>query len=158
MAANMHSAPQVEVSHLSVMDVPMMLNIEQAAHSHPWSRQLLSSNFGGLYRNLGLWHKNHLLAYMILRVVAGDAELINLAVDPAHQGQGLGKRLMQAMFALAEQQQWQQIMLEVRRSNVIAQSLYQRFQFVEIDCRKGYYPCDKLGREDALVMQYCCTV
>lgn len=133
-----------------------MLEIEQQAHSHPWSRQLLASNFGGLYRNLGLWQEQQLLGYIILRVVAGEAELINIAVAPQHQGHGLGRCLMQAMFELAKEQQWQQVLLEVRESNLKAQSLYQQFGFSQIDRRKAYYPCLQNGREDALIMQCVC--
>ncbi|MGY5452156.1 ribosomal protein S18-alanine N-acetyltransferase [Agarivorans sp. MS3-6] len=153
----MHSDPSPQISPLSVMDVPAMLNIEQQAHTHPWSRQLLSSNFGGLYRNVGLWQQNRLLAYIILRVVAGDAELINIAVDPEYQGQGLGKRLILEMLQLAKQQQWQQILLEVRQSNHVAQALYTNVGFIEIDRRKAYYPCSEQGREDALIMQLFCV-
>ncbi|MDO6685215.1 MULTISPECIES: ribosomal protein S18-alanine N-acetyltransferase [unclassified Agarivorans] len=145
-----------ELSPLSLMDVPLMLAIEQKAHSHPWSRDLLASNFGGLYRNLGLWQGQRLLAYVVLRVVAGEAELINIAVAPESQGQGLGKQLMQAMFNMAEQQQWLHILLEVRASNHKAQQLYKRFEFSEIDRRKAYYPCHEQGREDALIMQCIC--
>lgn len=156
MAADMCSDLETSLSPLSVMDVPMMLNIEQQAHSHPWSRALLTSNFGGLYRNLGLWQGNSLLAYIILRVVAGEAELINIAVTPEQQGKGLGTQLMQAMLSMADEQQWQQILLEVRESNVGAQKLYLRFEFEQIDRRKGYYPSEKKGREDALIMQRFC--
>ncbi|WP_411992474.1 ribosomal protein S18-alanine N-acetyltransferase [Agarivorans sp. DSG3-1] len=145
-----------ELSPLSLMDVPLMLAIEQQAHSHPWSRDLLASNFGGLYRNLGLWQGQRLLAYIVLRVVAGEAELINIAVAPESQGQGLGKQLMRAMFNMAEQQQWLHILLEVRASNYKAQQLYKRFEFSEIDRRKAYYPCHEQGREDALIMQCIC--
>ncbi|WP_246612296.1 ribosomal protein S18-alanine N-acetyltransferase [Agarivorans albus] len=156
MAADMCSDLKTSLSPLSVMDVPMMLNIEQQAHSHPWSRALLTSNFGGLYRNLGLWQDDRLLAYIILRVVAGEAELINIAVTPEQQGKGLGTQLMRVMLEMADEQQWQQILLEVRESNVSAQKLYLRFEFEQIDRRKGYYPCDKKGREDALIMQRFC--
>ncbi len=156
MATNMHSDPIIQLSPVSLLDVPLMLEIEQQAHSHPWSRQLLASNFGGLYRNLGLWQGECLLGYIILRVVAGEAELINIAVAPQKQGHGFGKCLMQAMFELALEQQWQQILLEVRETNLKAQRLYQQFGFSEIDRRKGYYPCQQNGREDALIMQCIC--
>lgn len=157
MATNMHSDPNILLSPLSLLDVPLMLEIEQQAHTHPWSRQLLASNFGGLYRNLGLWRGQQLLGYIILRVVAGEAELINVAVAPQLQGQGLGKRLMLAMFELAQEQQWQQVLLEVRESNLKAQQLYRQLGFSEIDRRKGYYPCQQNGREDALIMQCICS-
>ncbi|GAA4896443.1 ribosomal protein S18-alanine N-acetyltransferase [Ferrimonas pelagia] len=149
------SQPPAAISPLSILDVSAMFRIEQLAHSHPWSQKLMASNFGGLYRDLGLWQGDQLLGYVIVRVVAGEAELINIAVDPAHHGQGFGRQLMQAMMALAQQEQWEQILLEVRASNAPAQHLYRTFGFDEIDRRKGYYPSAE-GREDALIMRCFC--
>ena len=41
--------------------------------------------------------------------------------------------------------------LEVRRSNLVAKSLYLRVGYQQVGVRKGYYACQD-GREDALVM------
>ena len=44
------------------------------------------------------------------------------------------------------------MLLEVRPSNVAAQKMYERYGFVRIGARRGYYPA-RDGREDAVVMR-----
>ena len=45
------------------------------------------------------------------------------------------------------------MLLEVRPSNVSAIAFYKKHGYLQIGVRRGYYPADKGGREDALVMQ-----
>jgi len=45
------------------------------------------------------------------------------------------------------------VLLEVRPSNESAVSFYKRHGYLQIGVRRGYYPAEKGGREDALVMQ-----
>jgi ribosomal-protein-alanine N-acetyltransferase len=44
------------------------------------------------------------------------------------------------------------MLLEVRPSNFAAQQMYERYGFVRIGTRRGYYPA-RDGREDAIVMR-----
>jgi ribosomal-protein-alanine N-acetyltransferase len=44
------------------------------------------------------------------------------------------------------------MLLEVRPSNAAAQQMYERYGFVRIGTRRGYYPA-RDGREDAIVMR-----
>jgi len=44
------------------------------------------------------------------------------------------------------------MLLEVRPSNEAAQKMYERYGFLRIGTRRGYYPA-RLGREDAIVMR-----
>ena len=44
------------------------------------------------------------------------------------------------------------MLLEVRPSNAAAQQMYERYGFVRIGIRRGYYPA-RDGREDAIVMR-----
>ncbi|MNR10498.1 ribosomal-protein-alanine N-acetyltransferase [compost metagenome] len=45
------------------------------------------------------------------------------------------------------------VLLEVRPSNTSAISFYKRHGYLQIGVRRAYYPAEKGGREDALVMQ-----
>ncbi|WP_026957763.1 ribosomal protein S18-alanine N-acetyltransferase [Aliagarivorans taiwanensis] len=136
---------------LAAEQLPAIARIEQLAHAFPWSHSSLQGSFGRLYHNTGLWRGLQLLGYSIVREVAGEAELLNLAVDPGVQGLGLGKQLMKQLIADAEAQHWQLMCLEVRESNLRAINLYNQFEFVEVERRKAYYPSEQ-GREDAIVM------
>lgn len=139
---------------LSRLSINEMMEIEEQAHSHPWSRAVMQTNFGSFYCNRGLYVGPRLVGYFIVRVIAGEAELINLCVRPDSQGHGYGSLLMKALIMLLPALEAERVTLEVRRSNQVAQLLYKKFGFKEIDFRTDYYPTDT-GREDALIMQYC---
>ena len=82
-----------------------------------------------------------ILGYVLTlyRARTSIARLYSLAVAPATQGKGLGKRLMQQ----AEQDAWEKgciaLRLEVRSDNQKAQSLYQSLGYTERGRSPGYY-------------------
>ena len=83
-------------------------------------------------------------------VIAGEAELLDLVVGPKHQGQGIGKALLE-WIVLQLPEFADRFFLEVRESNQSALALYQNVGFVEVGVRPKYYPADH-GREDAILM------
>ncbi len=78
--------------------------------------------------------------------VAGEAEILTLAVDPGARRRGIASALVRALLESAPGR----VYLEVRRSNTAARRLYERLGFVQAGVRTAYYesPC-----EDAIVMQ-----
>ena len=75
-----------------------------------------------------------------------EAELLNLAVDPAFRRQGAAARLLEALAKTARGD----IFLEVAESNTPAITLYERFGWERIGLRKGYY---HQGKINAIVMK-----
>lgn len=135
-------------------DLDALALLEERAQVAPWSASLLATCFGA---------RDHLfvaeaapgaplLAWAGMRCVAEDAEVLNLAVDPAQRRQGLARRLMQQLCATARSQGAQRMILEVRESNDAALALYESLGFFVCGVRAGYYPSPE-GREDALVME-----
>jgi ribosomal-protein-alanine acetyltransferase len=81
--------------------------------------------------------------------VMDEAELRNMAVDPAHQRQGVGRELLAEAQRLLREQGVRHIYLEVRTSNIAAQQLYYSAGFGLRSRRKDYY---NNPREDGLVL------
>jgi len=81
--------------------------------------------------------------------VLEEAHITILAVHPEYQGQGFGQALLHALLIVAQQQRLEWATLEVRVSNQVALSLYQKFGFQEVGRRRRYYP--DTG-EDGLVL------
>jgi ribosomal-protein-alanine N-acetyltransferase len=81
--------------------------------------------------------------------VAEEAHITNVAVHPDYHGQKVGTQIMLALTAEARRRGADSIALEVRVSNLVAQSLYRKFGFVPVGVRPRYYL--ETG-EDALVM------
>jgi len=79
----------------------------------------------------------------------GEAELLRIAVDPAHRGGGLGRRLLEACQAALAEAGMTQLHLEVRASNAAAMRLYGACGWTRCGLRPGYYP----DGEDAVLFQ-----
>jgi ribosomal-protein-alanine N-acetyltransferase len=77
--------------------------------------------------------------------VAGESEILNLAVAPQRRRLGIGGALVRAACELPAD-----LFLEVRSSNRGAIAFYRRCGFQEAGCRKGYY---RDPPEDAIVMK-----
>lgn len=92
-----------------------------------------------------------IIGYGMLSAAAGEAHLLNLGIHEAFRGRGLGHRLTQHLTDRARSLGGRVVFLEVRVSNLHAQSLYLKMGFRQIGVRKGYYR-DERGREDALVL------
>lgn len=148
-----NNLPSDAIIAMALSDIPAVYAIECNAHSHPWSQTLFLGNFGKRYFNHVLFCDGNIVGYFIASYVAGEVTLLNIAVSPSHQGQGLGQQLLAYLKQFSIDLDQQEIWLEVRASNQSALTLYRKLDFVEVDVRRAYYPTDN-GREDAIIM--CC--
>lgn len=72
-----------------------------------------------------------IIAYCWLKVEDGIGEFYVVGVDPEHQGEGLGRQLMDAGFARLAERGIRTAALYVEADNVPAVSLYRSFGFTE---------------------------
>ena len=78
-----------------------------------------------------------------------EAHITVLGIHPDYQGQGLGQLLLTNLLNLARVRDLERATLEVRQSNQVALSLYQKFGFKAAGKRKKYY---QNPEEDAIVL------
>lgn len=90
--------------------------------------------------------------FLIGRAVAGEAELITLAVAPEARRNGVGLRLVAGFLIEARNRGAESAFLEVAESNSAAQRLYAAKGFEQKGKRRGYYQTPHGIRQDALVM------
>lgn len=133
-------------------DVPVVLGVEHDCYEFPWSAGNFIDALRAGYRCWVYEVGGEIIGHVIHMVVLDEAHLLNLAIAPRWQRQGLGKALL--CFAQDEMRQLgvSMVYLEVRPSNTDAIRLYNRNGFEGFAIRKGYYPAGQ-GREDALVMR-----
>ncbi|RMA79521.1 ribosomal protein S18-alanine N-acetyltransferase [Umboniibacter marinipuniceus] len=126
--------------------------LEQGSHSHPWSNaNILSALCSTRTQVLGfLDPQSELAAYAVFDSVLDEITLQNIAVDLGHRRKGLAYKLIESAWSIFPNTTTQ--FLEVRESNTSAISLYEKLGFVEVGVRNNYYPCDRKGREDAIIM------
>ncbi len=90
--------------------------------------------------------------FLLGRAVAGEAELLMLAVAPESRRLGLGRRLVARFVYQAQLRQAQRAFLEVSAENPAAIALYDSAGFRAEGRRRGYYATPQGARIDALVM------
>ena len=81
------------------------------------------------------------------QITPGEREILNVAVDPSHRREGMGRELVEAELARS-QGAW---FLEVRESNAAAIALYRSMGFEVSGRRAGYY---SQPSEAAIVMRF----
>jgi ribosomal-protein-alanine N-acetyltransferase len=114
---------------------------DQAWGEHAISMMLaLAGSFGALCPDRGL---------VLARVVAGEGEILTLAVVPEWRRQRLASALMAYALKEAGDRGAGAMLLEVADTNAAAIGLYRGLGFATVGRRRRYYP----GGGDALVLR-----
>jgi ribosomal-protein-alanine N-acetyltransferase len=136
-------------------DLPAVAALEALSHAAPWTQGNFRDAFAAGYATLVGESAGTVVAYGVLMLAPGEAQLLNLTVAASARRRGLGRRLLQRLVDDAIGVGAEQCFLEVRESNRAAIALYLREGFAPVARRAGYYPpaagADR--REDALVMR-----
>lgn len=88
-------------------------------------------------------------AVAVVRTVAGEAEVLTLAVAPARRRQGLGRAVLDNALVRAAAAGASATFLEVAADNAAALALYGYMGFRTVGRRRGYYAADT----DALILR-----
>lgn len=142
---------QVRIVPITTDRIEELVAMERRCFSDPWTRGMFRSELevaGGTYAR-GAVAGEKLVAYSFAIVVADEAHLGNLAVDPAYRRKGIAQSLLLDLIAHARAKGVRRVTLEVRESNEIARNFYAQNGFVDIAMRKDYY---RNPVEDAIVM------
>lgn len=135
---------------MELKDLQDVAELEQKSFTVPWSGKLLEDCLESpLDKVWVLEEDGKIRGYCNLRVIAGEGELMRIAVLPASRGRGYGRELMEILAEYARTNQVEEISLEVRASNSAAINLYKSYGFKTEAVRKRYYTDPD---EDALIM------
>ena len=141
-------------SKMNVTDIEDVIAVEQNAYPFPWTRGNFLDSLDSGYEAWVLRDEDGLLlGYFLMMYAVEEVHLLNITVRPDRQGQGLGRKLLDQLIALARDAGMHAVLLEVRPSNNHALMVYHHFGFAQIGQRKNYYPAAGAGREDAIVMR-----
>ena len=90
--------------------------------------------------------------FILIRVVADEAEILTLAVRPDVRRSGLGRSLVARAAASAAAAGADRLFLEVADDNAAALALYARCGFLQVGRRPRYYARAKGSNRDALLL------
>jgi ribosomal-protein-alanine N-acetyltransferase len=135
-------------------DAQSLAALHARAFDHPWLVTAIADLLSG-EGVIGLMAEDATgpLGFVLARVVAGEAEILTIAVDPSHRRSGLGGYLLAAASDLATQQGGEALFLEVSVDNQAALALYDQAGFVRVGLRRGYYSGADGRTVDALVLR-----
>jgi len=93
--------------------------------------------------------EQHIVGFAGFWIMADEAHITSIASRKAYRRQGIGELLLLSIIDQAAKLKARIVTLEVRASNIVAQSLYYKYGFKQVGLRRGYYMDNK---EDAIIM------
>ena len=133
-------------------DLPRVLSIEGATFRTPWSRDAFEREFHLPQSRQLVAHggaMDEALGYAIYWRVLDEIYLLDLAVDPGSQRQGVATLLVEKICCDASADLVRVVSLEVAVGNSSARAFYAAVGFEETGRRPRYYA----RGEDALVLE-----
>ncbi len=135
---------------MTLADLDEVMAIERAAFRYPWSSRFFLQELQVQCAHSILAEVDgKILGYVLFWLVPGEIDIHNVAVHTGYRRRGIARSLLRQVIAEARDRSLVRITLEVRRSNIAAQKLYESLGFITTGLRKGYYSDDG---EDALAM------
>ena len=131
-------------------DLGQVATIEASSHS-PCSHSSLSSELlrvGGEQYVVVAEESRAVLGWCAVLLVAGEAELLKIAVSEECRKQGVAFFLLSDVLEKMAEQDVQDVFLEVRATNIPAICLYKKMGFQQVGKRPKYY---KNPPDDALI-------
>lgn len=136
----------IEIATLCHADVMAAIHGAAFSAAEAWSREVILLQLG-MPTAFGLVYS---CAGMILaRVVADEAEILTLAVEPGQRRRGIGAALLGAAMRRSADLGAARMFLEVAVTNAAARRLYASLGFTEAGRRRHYYA----DGTDALILR-----
>jgi len=130
-------------------DIEDVLRIDSQSNPHPWKVNSLREC---LFNDVVLVAESEgkVSGFAIFYNAVDALELLLVVTDKEFRRRGLARMLLAQGIKMAAAEGFESVLLEVRRSNVAAQSLYSSLGFQQDGVRRNYYPYGS-GHEDALL-------
>ena len=128
-----------------------ILLMEQQCFSVPWTHEQLMAQLSD-FMHIFLCAEDEngrAVGYAGLMYVLDEGYISNVAVSPDRRREGIADMLLTELYERAKAKKLSFLTLEVRESNIPAQSLYKKHGYTEVGRRKAYYSRPK---EDAVLM------
>lgn len=136
----------------SASQIDEVLAIETASFLNPWTRDMYLGELEDRDRSwlfLARDARGRAVGFCAAWRVLDELHIHNVAVEPDSRRQGVAGALLRRAFHDAVFRGARRAVLEVRRSNAVAQQVYGRLGFSIAGVRRAYYTAPE---EDALIL------
>jgi len=141
----------MDIIAMTQAHISRIAELETICFSDPWPDAAIRSE---LENPLSYWlvavDGDLVVGYVGSQSVMGEADIMNVAVDPAYRRMGVAKNLLVRLERDLSAKEVYSLTLEVRASNAPAITLYASLGFVQVGRRPNYYHKPK---EDALILR-----
>ena len=140
--------PAIVVRPMRGSDIEAVAKIERQSFATAWSTQAYVTELANpsavyfvaaLDVSEGNSTGSKVVGYGGLWVIMDEAHITTIAVVPEFRGRRVGEQVLAEMLYTARQKGATRATLEVRESNLAARRLYEKYGFVRVAARKGYY-------------------
>jgi ribosomal-protein-alanine N-acetyltransferase len=130
-----------------------LAEIHATAFAKPWQAEELAGFMAerGAFA-LAAESEGELAGFILCRTIAGEAEVLTLAVRPELRRRGAGRALLEAAMQTSAPVAGA-MLLEVAADNPSAIALYRQAGFEAVGRRAAYYVSGRTAPADALVMR-----
>ncbi len=141
-AANDENYGKFYLRPMTERDLGHIMRIELASFPSPWTplafAMELRYNKNACYKVLAS-KQDGIIGYVAVWTTEDNAQIVRIAVDKEYRRHGWGTYLMAAADDMARDAGLEDIILEVRGSNVEAMRFYESLGFVEVSRLKEFY-------------------
>ncbi len=140
----------IEIRGMRKGDTKNLAQLDKVCFAVPWSEQAFSDEAENeLATYLVACDGDKVIGYVGYWKVIDEGHITNVAVLPEYRRRGIASRLLEGIIKQAFEGGLCLLTLEVRKSNMAAQKLYEGFGFEALGERKDYY---KKPTENAVIM------
>ncbi len=138
----------MQIDRMTIDDAPELAALDKICFAAAWSEKSFREEAeNGLARYFVARDDGRIVGYGGVWIVREEGQISNIAVLPEYRRKGLASAILEKIISECSRQE--QLVLEVRESNLGAIRLYQKFGFESCGMRKNFYHSPM---ENAVVM------
>ncbi|HEV2288433.1 MAG TPA: ribosomal protein S18-alanine N-acetyltransferase [Candidatus Acidoferrales bacterium] len=139
-ASKVPAALAITIREMQSSDADSVLTIQtQSIEAAQWPKKDYESLERAGFRGWVALVEDQVAGFLVVRLIAGEVEILNLAVAPNMRRRGFGESLLNAAITWAGQNGASRAYLEVRQKNHSAAEFYKAHGFHAIGMRPNYY-------------------
>lgn len=130
----------MEIRRSTETDVPQLQLLESKCFADPWSSKALRDTLREERSYfLTAVENGQICGYLNSTYILDELDIHRVCVLPKYRRKGVGAAMMAGLMAFCRENGLTEVFLEVRKSNLQAQRLYERFGFTIVGERADFY-------------------
>ncbi len=127
----------MEITEIRPEDASKLAELDKLCFSVPWSEKSFAEESQNPIATYFVAREDgQVIGYGGFWTTIGEAQITNIAVHPNFRKKGVASKILEEILESAA---CESFVLEVRKSNTAAISLYEKYGFLQVGERKNFY-------------------